>query len=156
MATILDIGCGGDPERWIPGSIKIDWDINEKFAKEHNITVRNLCNGFPDFIFDSSVDIITARYSLSYIWDHTEDLARILKDVVRVLRPGGMFYVQDYCHLYDDREGTYKEVPYYNVRRILVGALHGLKKELTLEFGEPGNSEFEYMWVFRKEVVPNV
>ncbi len=77
--VVIDIGCG---ERKVPGALGID------IARLKTVNVlADVRHGLP--FKDSSVDAAHA----SHLLEHFDDLPAVMKEVWRVCKPGGRFYV---------------------------------------------------------------
>jgi len=120
----IELGCG--PNK-IAGAIGVD-----KFQDENVDIVADIENGL-DFLPDNSVDKIFSRHVL----EHIENLEHLIKEIHRVLKPGGIhcaivphfsnpYFYSDYTHrrffgLYtfdyfaDDKSKLKRKVPdFYN------------------------------------------
>jgi SAM-dependent methyltransferase len=95
--VVIDIGCG---ERKTPGAIGLD------IAKLKSVDVLgDVTFGLP--FKDSSVDAVHAQHVL----EHFEDLPAVMKEVWRVCKPGGRFYVtvpHSSSHFMTWRDPTHK------------------------------------------------
>jgi len=115
---IVDLGSGGDPERWKPNSIKLDLNYCDVVLKP-NQTVEDLtpderinkviwCNVRKKLpLFNNSVDVMYATFSLSYMWEDVIDLVCIFGDLIRVMKQGAILQVVDYSHVLDPSTGDY-------------------------------------------------
>ena len=96
VPRIVDLGCGEDEERWIPGTIKVDLNLDEAFAKEHDILVEDAEDlPFPD----NSVDVFIMRYSISWMFYTGDDENpgvppdKVFTELLRCLKPGGLVWI---------------------------------------------------------------
>lgn len=159
--VIVDLGSGGDPERWKPNSIKLDYnycdvdcsviDTYEDIPiEERETTVIGYNMRTEKLPFhDNSVDAVYATHSLRYMWDDSIELHIILNELLRVMKQGAMFTVVDQCELMDILEGDYYSADYDNIEYFLNKALsipciHG---KFEVDFA--GSSGNEYCWILR-------
>jgi len=140
--VVIDIGSG---ERKTPGAIGID------IAKLKTVDVlADVTYGLP--FKDSSVDAAHAQHVL----EHFEDLPAVMKEVWRVCKPGGRFYVtvpHSSSHFMTWRDPTHKRglnlstFEYFD-RRTFDGALFAYysgidfrRVHMRLRFASRGNKE---------------
>jgi ubiquinone/menaquinone biosynthesis C-methylase UbiE len=79
---VLEIGCG--PKRVVPGSTAID--INPKSLADVIHDLNQTPWPFPD----DSFDIVIAEHVI----EHLDDVIRTTEEVHRILKPGGVWYVE--------------------------------------------------------------
>lgn len=78
--VVIELGCG--PNK-VAGAIGVD-----QFESEHVDIVANIENGLP-FLPDNCVDELFSRHVL----EHIENLELLIKEIHRVLKPGGIHRV---------------------------------------------------------------
>jgi len=86
----IDLGCGEDPERWLSGAIRVDPGTDVDYAQEHGI-IRMEAKNLP--FKDNSIDHVFARNSISYTFGPREALEEVFAEVLRVLKPNGLFTI---------------------------------------------------------------
>jgi SAM-dependent methyltransferase len=87
--TILDFGCGtGGVLASIPARERIGVEINELAASKAKELLDRICASLVD-ISTSSIDIAISFHAL----EHVEDPAQALREIHRVIKPGGVVRV---------------------------------------------------------------
>lgn len=77
MSLKLNLGCGGRP---LPGYVNVDI-YGDKVDIRHNLNI------FPYPFKENSVDIVR----MSDVLEHLDDPRLVLKEIRRILKPGGIF-----------------------------------------------------------------
>lgn len=160
---IVDLGCGSDPERWKPNSIKLDLnvcdtdrlnidtieDLNEddKYQKVIGYDATEETMPFQD----NTVSTIYATASIRHMFNNVVELSNLLNKLLRVTADKGMLVVNDYCELFDPESGDYHEVEYQRIGEILERAIEipCLEGEWEVEFEGTSNDGTQYCWVLR-------
>lgn len=106
---LVDIGCGrgGDLQKWVAVGVKraLGVDVSEAQVDEaekrrtalgaaaagygFEVTDRGL--GVLDDVPDGCADVVTSMFSLNYFFGAEESASRLVREVARILRPGGKF-----------------------------------------------------------------
>jgi len=161
---IVDLGCGWDPARWIPKSVKVDED-RYNVKRKDVVSVDELPQEEPyEPIFqwsalehtlpfrDRSVGAVFATNSLQYMYSSPEELSHILKEVHRVLDFGGRFVVHDYCHVLNPEAKRIDDVEYQIIDDRLSVALRELELEGTFEvaFANVNRTDSTFTWILVK------
>lgn len=97
--NVVDFGCGGDAERWIPNSLRIDCNY---MVDNINIHYDNI-NEVPR----ASCNILTATHVMHYF--DLSTFADVLHDFARIVIPGGRVFITCYDSIWsnnDDKEVT--------------------------------------------------
>jgi hypothetical protein len=95
--SVVDFGCGGDAERWVPNSIRIDCD----YSTDADIHYDSI-----DALPRACCNIITATHVLHYFALQT--FTDVLHDFARIVVPGGKCFITCYNMIWHD--GADKEV----------------------------------------------
>lgn len=143
---VLDLGCGPEKERWIPGAIGMD--LND-VGDHPNAVIADAQDEWP--FPNESFDMIIARYSLSYMYIDRDDLKHLLSEIYRTLKQYGKAIIVDYRHVYDEEQGDYIDVDYLIIQLQLQNALYYVP-HLEVE-SETSRDEFggtEYVWILNK------
>ncbi|MDR3430857.1 MAG: class I SAM-dependent methyltransferase [Rouxiella aceris] len=104
-ARVVDLGCGAGHASFTAASAVgsvIAYDLSQQMLEVvrqaaaekglHNIEVQQGCAEFLPFA-DGSIDIVISRYSAH----HWHDVGQALREVRRVLKPGGKVIIMDTC-----------------------------------------------------------
>jgi SAM-dependent methyltransferase len=100
LTAVLDVGCGSaswliDVREQYP-SVKhlagLDISDNMFPADRSGLDLRfgNVCDSFPDD-WNAAFDVVNIQYL--FIWIHSRDWSRVLENIKKVLKPGGVFQV---------------------------------------------------------------
>jgi len=154
---VVDLGCGIDASRWLPGTIKIDNNV----VDDEVISANYVHDELP--FTREDVDEFKLRYSLRQNLMCAEVLPHILMKLAYHLKPGGLITIVDYCELYGERlpdaddhlEGQLVDVDYETFKancgfpkELTYGHLHGL--ELEHEFIDKNEDFDTFTWHIRK------
>lgn len=151
-SIVVDVGCGGDPERWISGAIKVD---NSYEADE---SVNLLCEEAEDLPFpDNSVDEIFMRHSFGWMVNEGDDIIdpigpeKVLAEVLRVLKPQGRLTIIDAVPLSRSKlMMKYKSYPVEDPNETRLAITEYITKEVDDE-PEP----LVELWMLYQKFVPN-
>lgn len=146
-AAVVDLGCG-EPDRHISNTVGVDCDP----VCEPDVEC-SLFEGLP--FDDESVDVVTAFASFRYLFGSAEELAARLKEVARVLRPGGLFVVFDHYEIWDWEEEDFRSASAEEVENLWHAAVEKVVSEgveLELDFDAfPPRPSFTYGLTMRKK-----
>ena len=139
-AVVVDLGCG-DPERRVSNSVTVDFNYDDVDK------VEDVRDGLP--FEDNSVDVMFSQAAFGYMWDNVDELRQRVDEVLRVLKPRGIFVVFDYCQMLDPEEEDYRNVTPNKMRKIWEEAV-GSKTEVTVFGTDKANGPAGYSVLIRK------
>ena len=154
----VELCAGPEKDRWLPGHFVVDNNLsNDELTADEIERSRceDLREGYP--FKDNSVDQISCRYGWRYLWRDTEELLFQLKEVARVLVPGGRIIIQEYCRMFNNEweeiDVTYDTVWRHLALAVMALNLEGIQLSVEADATTKGFSEedcIEYVWILQK------
>jgi hypothetical protein len=138
--NVIDIGCGSDPERWLPGADLLENNFNYREGDPHNLSVMSYDNF--DLVPSGQYDMIWSSYSFRY-----NSAQAFIEQCHRIARPKATVNIRDYIEWDDwenDGEPTYPDEETFRKWFIAIWTSFGWNVDTFLTFSVDGNDFQEF------------
>ncbi len=154
---IVDLGCGFDPERYIPCTYRIDLNATREEADQLGITIADFTDPYDldTILVPDSVDEFHSRHSIRYHISTACDLLTLLDLWGYYLKPGGRITIIDYTEIFDEQSNEPFDEPYHEYRQRFAKTLTDPPRNLELTTEATNNlgyGTYEFIWVFQRLV----